>query len=481
MNSGESTTVEFKKSTNEITKDVYDTVCAFSNREGGHIFLGVNDKGVVLGVSPDAVDQIKKEFVTTVNNVNKLYPPMYLMPEEVRVEEHLIVHIYVPVGTQVCRHNGRIFDRNHEADLDITNNSDAVYQLYARKQDNYYVNKVTGYEISDLRSDLIDRARKMSRIRNINHPWLTMGDEELLRSAGLILKDDEKHREGITLAAILLFGKDITIMSALPQHKTDAIFRVENMDRYDDRDVIITNLFETYDRLMEFGKKHLSDPFVLEGINSISARDKILREIFSNLLAHRDYSSAYVAKFVIERQNMYTENASRAHGFGVLELSSFEPFSKNPSISKVFREISLADELGSGMRNTYKYTKLYSGGTPEFIEGNIFKTVIPLTPVSVGKVGPSGINLDADQVSDQVNIQLDERNQDIDIFQRILTFCQVEKSKKEICEYMGYRNRTFFTRKYLSPLIQKGELRMTQSDKPNSRNQKYITVKSKEK
>ena len=332
---------------------------------------------------------------------------MYLMPEEVRVEEHLIVHIYVPVGTQVCRHNGRIFDRNHEADLDITNNSDAVYQLYARKQDNYYVNKVTGYEISDLRSDLIDRARKMSRIRNINHPWLTMGDEELLRSAGLILKDDEKHREGITLAAILLFGKDITIMSALPQHKTDAIFRVENMDRYDDRDVIITNLFETYDRLMEFGKKHLSDPFVLEGINSISARDKILREIFSNLLAHRDYSSAYVAKFVIERQNMYTENASRAHGFGVLELSSFEPFSKNPSISKVFREISLADELGSGMRNTYKYTKLYSGGTPEFIEGNIFKTVIPLTPVSVGKVGPSGINLDTDQISDQVNIQLD--------------------------------------------------------------------------
>ena len=301
INSGESTTVEFKKSTNEITKDVYDTVCAFSNREGGHIFLGVNDKGVVLGVSPDAVDQIKKEFVTTVNNVNKLYPPMYLMPEEVRVEEHLIVHIYVPVGTQVCRHNGRIFDRNHEADLDITNNSDAVYQLYARKQDNYYVNKVMGYEISDLRSDLIDRARKMSRIRNINHPWLTMGDEELLRSAGLILKDDEKHREGITLAAILLFGKDITIMSALPQHKTDAIFRVENMDRYDDRDVIITNLFETYDRLMEFGKKHLSDPFVLEGINSISARDKILREIFSNLLAHRDYSSAYVAKFVIER------------------------------------------------------------------------------------------------------------------------------------------------------------------------------------
>ena len=147
---------------------------------------------------------------------------------------------------------------------------------------------------------------------------------------------------------------------------------------------------------MEFGKKHLSDPFILEGINSVSARDKILREIFSNLLAHRDYSSAYVAKFVIEKQSMYTENASRAHGYGMLELSSFQPFSKNPAISKVLRETSLADELGSGMRNTYKYSKLYSGGTPEFIEGNVFKTMIPLTAVSVGKVGPSHNNLVTD-------------------------------------------------------------------------------------
>ena len=214
---GEGITVEFKKSTNEITKDVYDTVCSFSNRDGGHIFLGIKDNGVIVGVAPEAVDQMKKDFVTAVNNSNKIYPPMYLTPEEIQIEENIVLHIYVPVGTQVCRHNGKIFDRSHEADLDITNNSDAVYRLYARKQDRYYVNKITEFEMSDLRVDLIDRARKMSRIRNMNHPWLTMGDEGLLRSAGLILKDDEKHREGITLAAILLFGKDITIMSALPQ------------------------------------------------------------------------------------------------------------------------------------------------------------------------------------------------------------------------------------------------------------------------
>lgn len=86
--------------------------------------------------------------------------------------------------------------------------------------------------------------------------------------------------------------------------------------------------------------------------------------------------------------NCMPENANRSHGHGALHLSSFEPYAKNPPISKVFREIGLADELGSGMRNTYKYTKLYSGGTPEFIEGDVFRTVIPLTPVAVEKVGP---------------------------------------------------------------------------------------------
>lgn len=103
-----------------------------------------------------------------------------------------------------------------------------------------------------------------------------MSDKELLRSSGSILTDPETKREGITQAAILLFGKDNSIMSVLPQHITDAIFRVENKDRYDDRDVVITNLIDSYERLMEFGRKHLNDLFVLGGIYNVNARDRIL-------------------------------------------------------------------------------------------------------------------------------------------------------------------------------------------------------------
>ncbi len=241
----------------------------------------------------------------------------------------------------------------------------------------------------------------MSRVRTLNHPWQQLTDVELLRSAGLILTDTSTGREGITLAAILLFGPDNLIVSALAHHKTDAIFRVFNMDRYDDRDVIITNLLESHDRLIAFGKKHLNDLFVIEGMQSISARDKILREIVSNSLAHRDYANAYVAKLVIEKDRIFTENSNRSHGFGDLDPSSFEPFPKNPPISKVFREIGLADELGSGMRNTYKYSKLYSGAEPTFREGDIFRIIVPLNEASTATVGPPKVPKSHDETLDE--------------------------------------------------------------------------------
>lgn len=218
-----------------------------------------------------------------------------------------------------------------------------------------------------------------------------MSGEELLRSANLILTDPETKREGITLAAILLFGKDNSIMSVLPQHKTDAIFRLENKDRYDDRDVVITNLIDSYDRLITFGQKHLNDLFVLDGIINVNARDRILREIVSNTLAHRDYLSGFPAKMIIDDEKISIENSNLAHGMGALDLQKFEPFPKNPAISKVFREIGLADELGSGMRNTYKYTQLYSGQNPIFEEGNIFRTIIPLKKIATQKIGGENV------------------------------------------------------------------------------------------
>lgn len=347
-----------------------------------------------------------------------------------------------------------------------------MYRLYTRKQNSYFVNRVFPiFKPSDLRHDLIERARAMTRARMENHPWKSMTDEELLRTSGLILRDSMNGNEGITLAAILLFGPDDLIFSVLSHHKTDAIYRVFNMDRYDDRDVIATNLLDSYNRLFEFGCHHLNDNFTLEGIISISARDRILREILSNLLAHRDYSNAYVAKFVIERDKMYTENANISHGFGNLELATFSPFPKNPTISKVFREIGLADELGSGMRNTYKYTQLYSGGEPQFVEGNIFRTIIPLSEANNMMAGTHTVTSEpvSEPVPVDTQVQLSHEK-----LTALLKFCATPRSRKEMQEFCEIKSAEYFRRIVVRPMLVENLIKPTIPDKPNSRLQKYV-------
>ena len=282
----------------------------------------------------------------------------------------------------------------------------------------------------------------MAILRNQNHIWKNLNDEELLRSANLILIDPETNREGITLAAILLFGKDNSIMSVLPQHKTDAIFRVENKDRYDDRDVIITNLIDSYDRLISFGQKHLNDLFILDGILNVNARDRILREIVSNTLAHRDYSSGFPAKMIIDGEKIIIENSNLAHSIGILDLQKFEPFPKNPSISKIFREIGLADELGSGMRNTYKYTQLYSGMEPIFEEGDMFKTIIPLKEIATEKVGGENVPRN---VSQNVSRNVPQKS--------------IEEMKEIMKEIIKKNNRV--SRKYLAEILGVSEKTIT--------------------
>ncbi len=52
--------------------------------------------------------------------------------------------------------------------------------------------------------------------------------------------------------------------------------------------------------------------------------------------------------------------------------------SKNPIIASFFRNIGWSDRLGSGVRNIFKYSKYYSGEEPEFIEGDVFRLIVPL-------------------------------------------------------------------------------------------------------
>ncbi len=457
---GEGISVEFKKCRRTLTRDVYETVCGFLNRHGGSLLLGVSDTGEVTGIDPDCVEQMKRDFVTAINNPQKLHPPAYLSIDEVEVEGKTILRMYVPESSQVHRCNGRIFDRNEDGDFDITDHTRQVADLYHRKQATYSENKIYPYAgLEDLRKDLIDKCRKLAGVWRDGHPWLRMDDMELLKSAQLYQTDPETGKSGVTLAGILLLGNDRLILSAVPHHRTDLILRKVDLDRYDDRDLVRTNLIESYERIMAFVRKHLPDPFHLEGTDRISIRDAIFREVASNILIHREYTNAFPAKLIIEYGQVRTENSNKPHGFGILSPDTFTPFPKNPVIGAFFREIHRADELGSGIRKLMKYGKVYGGADPEMIEGDVFRTLV--------KAPEFGQSAEIQPVPQQVTQQVTQQ------VKKMIEKASGEMSRAELMAELSLKDRVNFTRNYLDPALAQELIEMTQPDTPQSPTQKY--------
>ena len=105
---GEGISIEFKECKTELTKDVYPTICAFLNRNGGELLLGVNDSRVVVGIDKDKIEQIKKDFITAINNPEKISPSVYLSIEEVEIKGKKILYIYVTRSSQVHKCKNKI-------------------------------------------------------------------------------------------------------------------------------------------------------------------------------------------------------------------------------------------------------------------------------------------------------------------------------------------------------------------------------------
>ncbi|MBQ4406810.1 MAG: putative DNA binding domain-containing protein [Bacteroidales bacterium] len=403
---GETVAVEFKRCGGNIEGDVYETVCSFSNRFGGDIFLGVNDDGTIEGVPSKNAPAMVRNFVSVVSNPTMFSPTLYLEPEIIEYQGKTIIHIHVPTSGEVHSFKKQVYDRANDSDVKVKSTAQ-IAQMYIRKQEIYTERRVFPYlKKEDLKLEMLPRLRIMA-VNNAGgqHPWQTMTDDELLQSARLYMEDPATGQKGYNLAAAMLLGRDEVVLNVCPAYVTDALLRKINIDRYDDRDIVQCNLIESYNRLFDFAIKHLPDKFYVEDTQRKSLRNIIVREMISNTLMHREFTSAFQAKFVIEKTQMYVENANRAKKDGYITPDNLEPYPKNPIIASFFRTIGYADQLGSGVRKMFRYTKLYSGENPTFAESDIFRITVPLDelysfdalePDSGGWLGEKGTEKDTE-------------------------------------------------------------------------------------
>ncbi len=316
-----------------------------------------------------------------------------------------------------------------------------------------------------------------------------MTDMELLKSAGLYKKDVETGKNGFNLAAIMLLGRDELIRDICPCYKTDALLRRVNLDRYDDRRIVQTNLIDSFMELTEFAAKHLLDKFYLEGEHRLSLAGVISREMLSNTLIHREFSSHFPARFVIMKDEMFVENACRAKQEIDITPENLVPDSKNPTIASFFRNIGLADELGSGVRRLFKYVPLYSNAIPTMKEADIFRITVPLNDLysydlkttegetssaKQGEVNAKQGEVNAKQ--GEVNAKQGEVSKNVIKLLRVLGDNQYRIM--ELCIMLKIKKPETVRSNYVKKALHLGLIEQTQPESPRSPTQKYrLTTK----
>jgi ATP-dependent DNA helicase RecG len=249
---GEGLTVEFKKASRELPSTLFETVCAFLNRNGGTILLGVNDEGEIKGIEENKTEQFCKNIANLSNNPSKLDPVFLLQPSVVELGAKKIIHLFVPSSSQVHKTGNKVFDRSTDGDF-VLNTHAKRSELYIRKNNSYSENTIYPFLTTEhFEEGIVQRAKTIIRSNRPSHPWLTLDDNAFYAAAGLYRTDLQTNQTGFTLAALLLFGKEEAILSMLPHYKVDALVRRIDMNRYDDRETFRCNLITAYEQLMHF-------------------------------------------------------------------------------------------------------------------------------------------------------------------------------------------------------------------------------------
>lgn len=152
----------------------------------------------------------------------------------------------------------------------------------------------------------------------------------------------------------------------------------------------------------------------------------------------------------------------------------------NEALSKIFIQLHITEHTGRGIP---QITSVYGRDNIRIKENNIVVTIpfdrLEDTTYTSEIQDDAQVKSENAQVNAQVNVkhvQVETQNNDVNLEEKVIQFCSEAKSIIEICDYLGFKDRRT-VRKILNPLLELGRLAMTVPDKPNSRNQKYISIK----
>ncbi|MHC5827342.1 MAG: hypothetical protein ACYT04_68560, partial [Nostoc sp.] len=112
------------------------------------------------------------------------------------------------------------YKRNFEGDYRCT--VEEVQQMFQDASNEPQDIKILeGFNLSDLDVETLKSFRQRFSSREPDHPWLALDEKNLLIQLGGWRCDRFTGKEGLTLAGLLMFGRERSILDALPHYQLD--------------------------------------------------------------------------------------------------------------------------------------------------------------------------------------------------------------------------------------------------------------------
>lgn len=474
----EGKTLEFKRDLSS-PKGLLKTLVAFANTAGGRIIIGVDDETrrpvgvesplddeerlcnmIADSISPRLVPNIE---MTTVDNKTLLIVEVFLSnsrPHYMRAEGPE-TGVYVRLGST-----------NRQADREL------IAEL-RRSAEGVSFDEMPMAELSVDDLDLKTARRTFTGKRILD-------EQELLT---LKLLKHEQGRKVPTKGAMLLFGMERTFHFPDAWVQCGRFIGNDKIDIFDhmELDEPLPQLVES---ILLFLKKHAmrgADFSEIKRKDVWSIPLSILREVVINALVHSDYSQrgAPIRVAFFDNRIEIENPGILLPGMTIDDMKNGVSKIRNPVIARVFRELKLIEQWGSGVRSIIREAEEQNLPAPlvEEIGMRLRFTVylaepIPLDKQQIGSrtdlTKKTATQQETRHVTPQVALHVTPQ------VKQLLTATDGEASRAQLMETLELKDRMNFSQNYLEPALADGLLEMTQPDSPRSPTQKYrLTAKGR--
>ncbi|MEK7729828.1 MAG: RNA-binding domain-containing protein [candidate division KSB1 bacterium] len=353
---GESLMVEFKSDAARLPDaDWIETVVCMANYQGGTLLVGVEDDGAITGLHPyhKTSPQAVAAFIAS-----RTVPPLAVEVNFIDLPGGVIAAVTIPAVRQpISTSEGKLLLRYFD-----TKGKPGCRPLYSHEIIGWRADRgmadpsalpILEATWTDLDAVEFARLRRMVEENHGDAVLLDLTDEGIAHALGLVSSQESKAM--ITLAGLLLVGKEAALRQFLPAHEI-AFQVLRGLD-------VAVNEFHRWPLLrahewlaQAVEVRNEEQELMLDGFRiGVPRYDRRgMREAINNALIHRDYARLGAVHVQLHDDHALISNPGGfVTGVNVDNLLIATPHPRNPLLADAFKRIGLVEKTGRGVGIIY--------------------------------------------------------------------------------------------------------------------------------